>query len=133
MFSFPIIYYYICRECTSLKTWLNFTGVISSCPARVDSISSPSMTHCVHLRSRAVSEYVYIYIHTYTIFLSLQINNRYASSSFSVSYEQTAITYVWKNDEGTLRKSPSLTSLNAYLIKNQTITCPIKVSWRGEL
>ncbi|XP_043520542.1 uncharacterized protein LOC122534208 isoform X7 [Frieseomelitta varia] len=48
----------------------------------------------------------------------------------SISYEQTAITYVWKNDEGTLRKSPSLTSLNAYLIKNQTITCPIKVSWR---
>ncbi|XP_035731045.1 glutamate-gated chloride channel-like isoform X17 [Vespa mandarinia] len=50
----------------------------------------------------------------------------------SISYEQTAITYVWKNDEGTLRKSPSLTSLNAYLIKNQTITCPIKVSWRAE-
>ncbi|XP_076229113.1 pH-sensitive chloride channel 1 isoform X13 [Nomia melanderi] len=49
----------------------------------------------------------------------------------SISYEQSAITYVWKNDEGTLRKSPSLTSLNAYLIKNQTITCPIKVSWRG--
>ncbi|XP_018305890.1 pH-sensitive chloride channel 1 isoform X6 [Mycetomoellerius zeteki] len=49
----------------------------------------------------------------------------------SISYEQTAITYVWKNDEGTLRKSPSLTALNAYLIKNQTITCPIKVSWRG--
>ncbi|KAL2712974.1 glutamate-gated chloride channel isoform X1 [Vespula squamosa] len=45
----------------------------------------------------------------------------------SISYEQTAITYVWKNDEGTLRKSPSLTSLNAYLIKNQTITCPIKL------
>ncbi|XP_025161679.1 glutamate-gated chloride channel isoform X9 [Harpegnathos saltator] len=50
----------------------------------------------------------------------------------SISYEQTAITYVWKNDEGTLRKSPSLTSLNAYLIKNQTITCPIKVSWRAD-
>ncbi|EGI67568.1 Glutamate-gated chloride channel subunit beta, partial [Acromyrmex echinatior] len=50
----------------------------------------------------------------------------------SISYEQTAITYVWKNDEGTLRKSPSLTALNAYLIKNQTITCPIKVSWRGK-
>ncbi|XP_024868257.1 glutamate-gated chloride channel-like isoform X4 [Temnothorax curvispinosus] len=49
----------------------------------------------------------------------------------SISYEQTAITYVWKNDEGTLRTSPSLTALNAYLIKNQTITCPIKVSWRG--
>ncbi|XP_043481550.1 glutamate-gated chloride channel isoform X10 [Leptopilina heterotoma] len=49
----------------------------------------------------------------------------------SISYEQTAITYVWKNDEGTLRKSPSLTTLNAYLIQNQTITCPIKASWRG--
>ncbi|XP_025990973.1 glutamate-gated chloride channel isoform X2 [Solenopsis invicta] len=50
----------------------------------------------------------------------------------SISYEQTAITYVWKNDEGTLRKSPSLSALNAYLIKNQTITCPIKVSWRAD-
>ncbi|XP_044582550.1 glutamate-gated chloride channel isoform X15 [Cotesia glomerata] len=49
----------------------------------------------------------------------------------SISYEQTAITYVWKNDEATLRKSPSLTTLNAYLIRNQTITCPIKASWRG--
>ncbi|XP_015596155.1 glutamate-gated chloride channel isoform X9 [Cephus cinctus] len=49
----------------------------------------------------------------------------------SISYEQTAITYVWKNDEDTLRKSPSLTTLNAYLIQNQTITCPIKASWRG--
>ncbi|XP_011341250.1 glutamate-gated chloride channel isoform X9 [Ooceraea biroi] len=49
----------------------------------------------------------------------------------SISYEQTAIMYVWKNDEGTLRKSPSLTSLNAYLIKNKTTSCPIKVSWRG--
>ncbi|CAG5075614.1 Similar to GluClalpha: Glutamate-gated chloride channel (Drosophila melanogaster) [Cotesia congregata] len=48
----------------------------------------------------------------------------------SISYEQTAITYVWKNDEATLRKSPSLTTLNAYLIRNQTITCPIKASWR---
>ncbi|XP_023317122.1 glutamate-gated chloride channel isoform X13 [Trichogramma pretiosum] len=49
----------------------------------------------------------------------------------SISYEQTAITYVWKNDEDTLRKSPSLTTLNAYLIQNQTITCPIKASWRA--
>ncbi|XP_053594671.1 glutamate-gated chloride channel isoform X3 [Microplitis demolitor] len=49
----------------------------------------------------------------------------------SISYEQTAITYVWKNDEATLRKSPSLTTLNAYLIRNQTITCPIKASWRA--
>jgi hypothetical protein len=51
--------------------------------------------------------------------------------SFTVSYEQSAITYVWKNDEDTLRKSPSLTTLNAYLIQNQTIACPIKGSWRG--
>ncbi|XP_034829707.1 glutamate-gated chloride channel isoform X27 [Maniola hyperantus] len=49
----------------------------------------------------------------------------------SISYEQSAITYVWKNDEDTLRKSPSLTTLNAYLIKNQTIPCPNKASWRG--
>ncbi|KAH9628885.1 hypothetical protein HF086_017814 [Spodoptera exigua] len=49
-----------------------------------------------------------------------------------VSYEQSAITYVWKNDEDTLRKSPSLTTLNAYLIQNQTIPCPIKASWRAE-
>lgn len=51
---------------------------------------------------------------------------------FPVSYEQSAITYVWKNDEDTLRKSPSLTTLNAYLIQNQTIACPIKASWRGK-
>jgi len=50
----------------------------------------------------------------------------------SVSYEQTAITYVWKNDEDTLRKSPSLTTLNAYLISNRTVTCPTKSTWRGE-
>ncbi|XP_077297965.1 pH-sensitive chloride channel 1 isoform X2 [Arctopsyche grandis] len=49
----------------------------------------------------------------------------------SISYEQSAITYVWKNDEDTLRKSPSLTTLNAYLIQNQTIACPIKAIWRG--
>lgn len=55
----------------------------------------------------------------------------YLLSVFSVSYEQSAITYVWKNDEDTLRKSPSLTTLNAYLIQNQTIACPIKASWRG--
>ncbi|XP_068991175.1 pH-sensitive chloride channel 1 isoform X2 [Neodiprion pinetum] len=50
----------------------------------------------------------------------------------SISYEQTAITYVWKNDEGTLRTSPSLTTLNAYLIQNRTIPCPIKASWRAD-
>ncbi|XP_017779759.1 PREDICTED: glutamate-gated chloride channel isoform X13 [Nicrophorus vespilloides] len=49
----------------------------------------------------------------------------------SISYEQTAIKYVWKNDEEILRKSPSLTTLNAYLIENQTIICPTKSSWRG--
>ncbi|XP_037907702.1 glycine receptor subunit alpha-2 isoform X2 [Hermetia illucens] len=49
----------------------------------------------------------------------------------SISYELSHIKYVWKNDEDTLRKSPSLTTLNAYLIKNATITCPIKGSWRG--
>ncbi|XP_021942428.1 glutamate-gated chloride channel alpha isoform X3 [Zootermopsis nevadensis] len=48
----------------------------------------------------------------------------------SISYEQTAISYVWKNDEDTLRKSPSLTTLNAYLISNHTVTCPVKSSWR---
>ncbi|XP_041970986.1 glutamate-gated chloride channel isoform X8 [Aricia agestis] len=50
----------------------------------------------------------------------------------SISYEMSAITYVWKNDEDTLRKSPSLTTLNAYLIQNQTIPCPIKASWRAD-
>ncbi|ETN61248.1 hypothetical protein AND_007098 [Anopheles darlingi] len=54
----------------------------------------------------------------------------FALSHRTVSYEQSAITYVWKNDEDTLRKSPSLTTLNAYLIQNQTIACPIKASWR---
>ncbi|XP_065156514.1 glutamate-gated chloride channel-like isoform X3 [Atheta coriaria] len=49
----------------------------------------------------------------------------------SISYEQTAIKYVWKNDEDVLRKSPSLTTLNAYLIENQTMICPTKSSWRG--
>ncbi|CAO1353653.1 unnamed protein product [Diamesa serratosioi] len=49
----------------------------------------------------------------------------------SISYEQSAITYVWKNDEDTLRKSPSLTTLNAYLIQNQTLACEVKGSWRG--
>ncbi|XP_073984701.1 pH-sensitive chloride channel 1 isoform X10 [Rhodnius prolixus] len=49
----------------------------------------------------------------------------------SISYEESAITYVWKNDEDTLGKSPSLTTLNAYLIQNQTIPCPPKGSWRG--
>ncbi|XP_073984694.1 pH-sensitive chloride channel 1 isoform X3 [Rhodnius prolixus] len=50
----------------------------------------------------------------------------------SISYEESAITYVWKNDEDTLGKSPSLTTLNAYLIQNQTIPCPPKGSWRDD-
>lgn len=57
---------------------------------------------------------------------------------FLVSYEEQAITYVWKNDEDTLRKSPSLTTLNAYLIKNATgeVCCTskfrifIRVPWK---
>lgn len=49
----------------------------------------------------------------------------------AVSYEEAQIKYVWKNDEDTLRKSPSLTTLNAYLIKNQTTACD-QNSWRGE-
>ncbi|XP_050333722.1 uncharacterized protein LOC126761499 isoform X4 [Bactrocera neohumeralis] len=48
----------------------------------------------------------------------------------SISYEEAQIKYVWKNDEDTLRKSPSLTTLNAYLIKNQTTPCD-QNSWRG--
>ncbi|KAM8708577.1 hypothetical protein ACLKA7_015538 [Drosophila subpalustris] len=48
----------------------------------------------------------------------------------SISYEESQIKYVWKNDEDTLRKSPSLTTLNAYLIKNQTTPCD-QNSWRG--
>lgn len=53
-------------------------------------------------------------------------------SCSTVSYEEQAITYVWKNDEDTLRKSPSLTTLNAYLIKNATDVCDVKGNWRGE-
>lgn len=51
----------------------------------------------------------------------------------SVSYEESQITYVWKNDEDTLRKSPSLTTLNAYLIRNKTDDCDVRGNWRGEL
>ncbi|KAL7046805.1 hypothetical protein ACKWTF_002715 [Chironomus riparius] len=49
----------------------------------------------------------------------------------SISYEESSITYVWKNDEDTLRKSPSLTTLNAYLIRNKTDDCDVKGTWRG--
>ncbi|XP_055377221.1 glutamate-gated chloride channel isoform X2 [Condylostylus longicornis] len=48
----------------------------------------------------------------------------------SISYELSHIKYIWKNDDTTLKNSPSLTALNAYLISNATILCPIK-SWRG--
>lgn len=53
--------------------------------------------------------------------------------SSTVSYEEQAISYVWKNDEDTLRKSPSLTTLNAYLIKNATDVCDVKGNWRGAM
>ncbi|KAK9878929.1 hypothetical protein WA026_003751 [Henosepilachna vigintioctopunctata] len=49
----------------------------------------------------------------------------------SISYEVNTIEYVWKNDEDVLRKSTSLKTLNAYLIDNKTIECPVKSSWRG--
>lgn len=49
----------------------------------------------------------------------------------SISYEINTIEYVWKNDEDVLRKSTSLKTLNAYLIDNKTIPCPVKSSWRG--
>ncbi|XP_011290515.1 uncharacterized protein LOC101891514 isoform X4 [Musca domestica] len=48
----------------------------------------------------------------------------------SISYEEPQIRYVWRNGEVTLLKSPSLTTLNAYLIKNQTTACD-QHSWRG--
>ncbi|CAG9823791.1 unnamed protein product [Phaedon cochleariae] len=49
----------------------------------------------------------------------------------SISYETTSLVYVWKNGEDVLRKSPSLMTLNAYLINNSTLICPTKSSWRG--
>jgi hypothetical protein len=57
------------------------------------------------------------------------------STLSAVSYEESLITYVWKNDEDTLRKSPSLTTLNAYLHKNRTDDCDkdIKGNWRGKI
>lgn len=50
---------------------------------------------------------------------------------YIVSYEMSAIKYVWKNDESTLKKSPSLKTLNAYLDRNHTTECPSTGSWRG--
>lgn len=43
-----------------------------------------------------------------------------------------SIKYVWKNDEDVLKKSSSLATLNAYLIKNQTSECNQKNNWRGK-
>ncbi|XP_064212057.1 pH-sensitive chloride channel isoform X11 [Tribolium castaneum] len=50
----------------------------------------------------------------------------------SISYEMKSIKYVWKNDEDVLKKSSSLATLNAYLIKNQTSECNHKNNWRAE-
>ncbi|KAI8122344.1 Glutamate-gated chloride channel [Lucilia cuprina] len=91
--------------------------------------------------------WTYMYINVlYSYFLLLKTVNMYLlitqglkiilwklqtiSPSHEVSYEEAQIKYVWKNDEDTLRKSPSLTTLNAYLIKNQTTACD-QNSWRG--
>lgn len=65
-----------------------------------------------------------------SLLISTQILPKHNFHSI-VSYEEQAITYVWKNDEDTLRKSPSLTTLNAYLIKNATDVCDVKGNWRG--
>lgn len=44
-----------------------------------------------------------------------------------------SIKYVWKNDEDVLKKSASLATLNAYLIKNKTLECnDPKNNWRGK-
>lgn len=43
-----------------------------------------------------------------------------------------SIKYVWKNDEDVLKKSASLATLNAYLIKNQTLECNWNNNWRGK-
>ncbi|KAH0809831.1 hypothetical protein GEV33_012960 [Tenebrio molitor] len=48
----------------------------------------------------------------------------------SISYEMKSIKYVWKNDEDVLKKSASLATLNAYLIKNQTLECNWNNNWR---
>ncbi|XP_068909406.1 glutamate-gated chloride channel isoform X1 [Tenebrio molitor] len=50
----------------------------------------------------------------------------------SISYEMKSIKYVWKNDEDVLKKSASLATLNAYLIKNQTLECNWNNNWRAE-
>ncbi|XP_068909420.1 glutamate-gated chloride channel isoform X12 [Tenebrio molitor] len=50
----------------------------------------------------------------------------------SISYEMKSIKYVWKNDEDVLKKSASLATLNAYLIKNQTLECNWNNNWRED-
>lgn len=86
------------------------------------------------LESSKLSERLFCAIRSREIYWHWQILQsplKSASLLVSVSYEQSAISYVWKNDEDTLRKSPSLTTLNAYLVQNQTDVCEIKGSWRG--
>ncbi|XP_063911649.1 glutamate-gated chloride channel isoform X9 [Zophobas morio] len=50
----------------------------------------------------------------------------------SISYEMKNIKYKWKDEnEDVLKKSSSLATLNAYLIKNQTLECNSNNNWRG--
>lgn len=81
-------------------------------------------------------EFLFFTLHEHfilCIFFLILNNYNFTFFVFLVSYEESAITYVWKNDEGTLRKSPSLTTLNAYLVKNGTIICPKLATWRGNI
>lgn len=72
-------------------------------------------------------------MHLSQISRDFQLTRSLVASLFRlVSYEEQAISYVWKNDEDTLRKSPSLTTLNAYLVRNATDVCDVKGNWRGE-
>ena len=51
----------------------------------------------------------------------------------AVSYEMKNIKYKWKDEnEDVLKKSSSLATLNAYLIKNQTLECNSNNNWRGK-
>ncbi|XP_063911644.1 glutamate-gated chloride channel isoform X4 [Zophobas morio] len=51
----------------------------------------------------------------------------------SISYEMKNIKYKWKDEnEDVLKKSSSLATLNAYLIKNQTLECNSNNNWRAE-
>ncbi|XP_065566577.1 glutamate-gated chloride channel-like isoform X1 [Artemia franciscana] len=51
----------------------------------------------------------------------------------SISYEKSRMLYQWTDDEATLRKTPSLSSLNAYLMENSTTVCPDRFRWRGNI